>query len=80
MSDRAGETKREIIQFLNTRQQSAFTKEIAQSLRLAIPTVSKYLEVLYAEGHVEKDDEKKPYIFWKLKENGVQKRMGIIEK
>jgi hypothetical protein len=36
--------------------------------------------VLYAEGHIEKDDVKKPYIFWKPKENGIQKRMEIIEK
>jgi predicted transcriptional regulator len=80
MSDSASETKRQIIRYLNVRQQSAFTKEIARSLGLALPTVSKYLEVLYAEGHLEKDDEKKPYIFWKVKENGIQKRMEIIEK
>jgi len=80
MSDRAIETKRQIIQFLNTRRESAFTKEIAHSLGMALPTVSKYLEVLCAEGQIEKDDEKKPYIFWKLKENGIQKRMEIIGK
>ncbi len=80
MSDRADEIKRQIVQFLNVRQESAFTKEIAHSLGLALPTVSKYLEVLYAEGHIEKDDAKKPYIFWKPKENGIQQRMEIIEK
>jgi Mn-dependent DtxR family transcriptional regulator len=80
MSDRANEIKRQIIQFLNGRQQSAFTKEIAHSLGLAQPTVSKYLEVLYAEGHLEKDDEKKPYVFWKSKENGIQESMKITER
>ena len=80
MSDRSNEIKRQIIQFLNARQQSAFSKEIAHSLGLALPTVSKYLEVLHAEGHIEKDDEKKPYIFWKAKENGIQKEMEINEK
>ena len=80
MSDRANEIKGQIIQFLNGRQESAFSKEIAHSLGLSLPTVSKYLEVLHAEGHVEKDDAKKPYIFWKPKENGIQKRMEIIER
>ena len=80
MSDRASEIKRQIVQLLNGKQESAFSKEIAHSLGLSLPTVSKYLEVLHAEGHIEKDDAKKPYIFWKPKENGIQQKLEIIEK
>ena len=67
MSDRSSEIKRQIIRLLNGKQESAFSKEIANNLGLSLPTVSKYLEVLHAEGHIEKDDAKKPYIFWKPK-------------
>ncbi len=70
MSDGPDEIKRQIIKFLKNRRQSSFTKEIAQSLGLALPTVSKYLQILHAEGKVEKDEGKRPYIHWNLKGNG----------
>lgn len=70
MSDRGNETKDKIIQLLKKERREMFTKEIAQNLKMALPTISKYLGILHAEGDVIKFDERKPYIYWRLKENG----------
>lgn len=72
MSDREGETKDKIIQLLKKEQREMFTKEIAKNLEMALPTISKYLGILYAEGKVTKSDERKPYTYWRLKDNGKQ--------
>ena len=69
MSDREGETKDKIIQLLKKERREMFTKEIAQNLKITLPTISKYLGILHAEGDVTKFDERKPYIYWRLKEN-----------
>ena len=72
MSDRGSETKDKIIQLLKKERREMFTKEIAQNLKMALPTISKYLGILHAEGEVTKSDERKPYIYWRLKDNGKQ--------
>ena len=69
MSDRGSETKENIIQLLKKERREMFTKEIAQNLKIALPTISKYLGILHAEGEVTKSDERKPYIYWCLKDN-----------
>jgi Mn-dependent DtxR family transcriptional regulator len=72
MSDSGSETKDKIIQLLRKERREMFTKEIAQKLTMALPTVSKYLGILHAEGQVIKSDERKPYTYWSLKDNGIQ--------
>jgi len=69
MSDREGETKDKIIRLLKKEHREMFTKEIAQKLEMALPTISKYLGILYAEGKVTKSAERKPYVNWRLKDN-----------
>jgi len=69
MSDRGSEIKDKIIQLLKKERREMFTKEIAQNLNMALPTISKYLGILHAEGDVTKFDERKPYIYWRLKDN-----------
>lgn len=70
MSDRGSEIKDKIIQLLKKERHEMFTKEIAQNLKIALPTISKYLGILHAEGKVTKSDERKPYTYWCLKDNG----------
>ena len=72
MSDRGSETKDKIMQLLKKEQREMFTKEIAQKLEMALPTISKYLGILHAEGDVRKSDKRKPYIYWRLKDHGKQ--------
>lgn len=72
MSDRESEIKDKIIQLLKKERREMFTKEIAQNLKIALPTISKYLGILHAEGEVTKSNERKPYIYWRLKDNGKQ--------
>jgi len=72
MSDREDEAKDKIIQLLKKERREMFTKEIAQTLKMALPTASKYLGILHAEGKVIKSDKRKPYIIWLLKEVGKQ--------
>ena len=69
MSDSENEIKDKIIQLLKKERREMFTKEIAQNLKMALPTISKYLGILYAEGNVLKFDERKPYTYWRLKDN-----------
>ena len=68
MSDSGSETKDKIIQLLRKEQRQMFTKEIAKNLEMALPTISKYLGILHAEGEVIKSDERKPYTYWSLKD------------
>lgn len=75
MSDKGSETRDKIIQLLKKERREMFTKEIAQKLRMALPTISKYLGILHAEGEVTKSDERKPYIYWRLKDNGKQTKL-----
>jgi len=70
MSDKENEIKDKIIQLLKKERREMFTKEIAQKLKMALPTISKYLGILHAEGEVKKFDERKPYTYWRLKDNG----------
>ena len=72
MSDREDETKDKIIQLLKKERREMFTKEISQKLYITLPTISKYLSILHAEGYLTKFDERKPYIYWGLKENDKQ--------
>jgi len=67
MSDNGSETKNKIIQLLRKEHRKMFTKEIAKDLKMAPTTISKYLEILHAEGVVIKSDETKPYKYWSLK-------------
>ena len=69
MSDKESETKEKIIQLLKKERREMFTKEIAQNLNMALPTISKYLGILHAEGDLTKLDKRKPYIYWRLKDN-----------
>lgn len=70
MSDATDEVKNKIIHLLKKERREMFTKEIAKNLKMAPPTISKYLGILKAEGKVTKSDERKPYTFWRLKNNG----------
>ena len=72
MSDKESETKDKIIQLLTKERRQMFTKEISQNLKMALPTISKYLGILHAEGDITKFDERKPYIYWGLKKNDKQ--------
>jgi len=72
MSDRTDEIKDKIIQLLKKERREMFTKEIADNLfpKMSPATTSKYLGILDAEGKVTKSDERKPYTYWHLKDNG----------
>jgi len=70
MSDRESETKEKIIQLLKKERREMFTKEISQKLNITLPTISKYLLILRAEGVIIKSDDRKPYTYWRLKDNG----------
>jgi Mn-dependent DtxR family transcriptional regulator len=72
MSVREDEIKDKIIQLLKKERRQMFTKEISQKLNMALPTISKYLGILHAEGNITKFDERKPYIYWGLNENDKQ--------
>ena len=74
MSDKESETKDKIIQLLKKEQREMFTKEIAKKLVISSQTISKYLGILHAEGKVIKSDERKPYVNWRLKNNGEQNK------
>ncbi len=53
-----------------------FTKEIAQNIKMAPPTISKYLGILHAEGEIIKSDERKPYTYWRLKDEYNNKKVN----
>ena len=72
MSDRTDEIKDKITQLLKKERREMFSKEIAQNLKISPQTISKYLGILYAEGKVTKSDDRKPYTYWRLKDNGKQ--------
>ena len=69
MSDREDEIKDKIIQLFKKERREMFTKEIAQNLNMTLPTISKYLGILHAKGDLTKLDKRKPYIYWRLKDN-----------
>ena len=69
MSDRTSEIKDNIIRQLKERGEM-FTKDIAKNINVSPATTSKYLGILHAEGKVIKSDERKPYVNWRLKDNG----------
>ena len=68
MNDRTDEIKDKIIQLLREHGEM-FTKEIAGSLGMSSATTSKYLLILRAEGVIIKSDDRKPYTYWRLKDN-----------
>jgi len=70
MSDKEIEIKENIIHLLKKERREMFTKEITQKMKMALPTISKYLGILHAEGKVIKSDERKPYTYWRLKDTG----------
>ncbi len=69
MGDRTSEIKDNIVQLL-TEHGEMFTKDIAKNIKVSPATTSKYLGILHAEGKVTKSDERKPYVNWRLKDNG----------
>lgn len=68
MGDRTSEIKNNIIQLLKEHGEM-FTKEIAGNLGMSSATTSKYLLILRAEGVIIKSDDRKPYTYWRLKDN-----------
>ena len=73
MVDRTREINNNIVQLLKEHGEM-FTKEIAGSLGMSSATTSKYLLILRAEGLIIKSDDRKPYTYWRLKDNGKQNK------
>jgi len=62
------ELKQKILKLLKEKGE-AYTKEIAKAISISTTTASKYLNILEAEGRVEKRIQK-PYTYWRIKNNG----------
>jgi len=72
MSDRMSEIRDKIIQLLREHDEMC-TKDVAKGLKLSPSTTSKYLEIFRAEGLLIKSDNRKPYIYWRLKDSNNAK-------